>query len=78
MEELQNIITKIEEHFSQTYRKVWIQKSSRTTSNDFIVTLFYSNMIGYKIVPLRDLQSVTYNEILLRLRRELNIVDIIS
>lgn len=65
MEDLEIIRIRLEDHFDTIYRTIWVQRSR--SINDIIITLFPIDNSGYRMIPLRGLTEVTYEEVLLRL-----------
>lgn len=78
METLTSIRERLETHYEGVYRKIWIQGNSRHGQNDVLLTLFPCNGERYRIVSMRRLRNISFEEIFSTLQRELNIIDIIS
>jgi len=78
METLTSIRERLETHYEGVYRKIWVQGSARHGQNDVLLTLFPSTTEGYKIVSLRKLREVSFEEVFTILQRELSITNILE
>lgn len=78
METLTTIRERLETHYEGVYRKIWVQGSARHGQNDILLTLFPSNSDGYKIVSMRKLRNISFEEVLTVLQRELSITNILE
>lgn len=78
METLTSIRERLETHYEGVYRKIWIQRNSRHGQNDLLLTLFPSDMEGYKIVSMRKLKNISFEEVFTVLQRELSITNILE
>jgi hypothetical protein len=76
MENLELIREQIMSHLSDDYRTIWIQRHARSGQRDILITLFPHGFGQYRIVTLRNLSEITFEEIFSRLQRELSVVDI--
>ena len=73
MENLESIRSQIVSVLSDRYRNIWLHRHSRR-QRDVMITLFPVDNSPYRIVSLRNLNSLTYEEIITRLNREINSV----
>lgn len=55
---------RLEDHFDEVYRKIWVQGSSRS-NGDVLITLFPIDNSPYRMVSLRGTNE--YDDILQRL-----------
>jgi hypothetical protein len=79
METICQIRERLESHYSDRYRRVWIQLNSRPSSRDVLVTLFPTLIDDdYQMVSLRGLREISFESIVVRLERELSIVKLID
>ena len=78
METLESIRERLETHYEGVYRKIWVQRSSRHDQNDVLLTLFPSSTESYKIVSLRKLREISFEEVFTVLQRELSITNILE
>lgn len=78
METLELIRERLETHFEGVYRKIWVQGSARNGQNDVLLTLFPSSNEDYRIISLRKLKEVSFEEVFNLLQRELTITEIIE
>jgi hypothetical protein len=79
METIHQIAERLESHYSDRYRRVWIQLNSRASSRDVLVTLF-PNLVSeeYQMVSLRSLPEISFESIVVRLERELSLVKLVN
>ena len=75
---MQEIELRLQEHFSDIFRRVWVQPHSRSGQRDVLVTLFYAHRSGYLIISLRKLSDITFDIILGELQRRINIDELLE
>lgn len=78
MENLELIREQIMSHLSDHYRTIWIQRHARSSQRDVLITLFPHGFGQYRIVTLRNLSEISFEEIFTRLQKELSIVTIVE
>ncbi len=71
MENLELIREQIMSHLSGDYRAIWLQRHARSGQRDVLITLFPHGFGEYRIVTLRNLSEITFEEIFTRLQREI-------
>lgn len=74
MENLELIREQIMSHLSDRYRSIWIQRHARSGQRDIMITLFPHNFGDYRIVSLRGLSTLTFEEIFTRLQKEIFVI----
>jgi len=65
MESLETIRERLEIYFTDISRKVWVQRCAR--GNDVMLTCFHQNREGYRIISLKNLKTISFDEIVSKL-----------
>lgn len=55
---------RMEDHFSDTYGTIWVQRGGKPSQKNILVTLFPIDGSNYTMVFLKGLSEITYNTIL--------------
>jgi hypothetical protein len=61
---MRSLEVQLERHFSEVFRRIWVQRHSREVKRDVVITLFPKSLTAnYRIIVARDLHDMSFEEL---------------